>query len=178
MACRRPHRSLLQTALQVNNSEQLLHLSKKVIGETATHAIVNQSLFAHFCAGENEQDIQPVLRKLEAAGVGTILDYAAEKDIIEDSWPGLRYVSPSIKCANVRFCERHGMQQFFVVSLPSFLPPCSASSSQCASALRGAPPPCVQGRCSRSRICGRTTVRLQCKFGAGLHRYRLQVFPT
>ena len=135
-------------------------------------------LFAHFCAGENEQDIQPVLRKLEAAGVGTILDYAAEKDIIEDSGPGLRYVSPSIKCANVRFCERHGMQPFFVVSLPSFLPPCSASSSQCASALRGAPPPCVQGRCSRSRICGRTTVRLQCKFGAGLHRYRLQVFPT
>jgi len=55
----------------VNNSEQLLHLSKKVIGETATHAIVKQSLFAHFCAGENEQDIQPVLRKLEAAGVGT-----------------------------------------------------------------------------------------------------------
>ena len=55
----------------MNNSEQLLHLSEKVIGETATHAIVKQSLFAHFCAGENEQDIQPVLRKLEAAGVGT-----------------------------------------------------------------------------------------------------------
>jgi hypothetical protein len=40
-----------------------------------------QSFFAQFCAGEDEATIQPTLARLAQAGVGSILDYAAESDV-------------------------------------------------------------------------------------------------
>lgn len=65
----------------VQGSDWLLQTSTKIVGETVTHAVVRKSFFAHFCAGEDEKEIQPTLKKLEEAGVGAILDYAAEKDV-------------------------------------------------------------------------------------------------
>ena len=84
---------------QVKNSEWLLNVSKRVIGETATHGIVKASFFAHFCAGENELDMQPTLKKLESVGVGAILDYAAEKDVKEDDASDQRCVFWDDSCA-------------------------------------------------------------------------------
>eukprot|EP00667_Euglena_gracilis_P005982 EG_transcript_6024 len=68
----------------VQNADRLLQLSSRLVGESLTHAVVRRSFFAHFCAGEDEKDIRPVLQKLEEAGVGAILDYAAEKDIEDE----------------------------------------------------------------------------------------------
>jgi proline dehydrogenase len=37
-------------------------------------------MFGHFCAGEDQARIRPVLKKLDESGIGGILDYAAESD--------------------------------------------------------------------------------------------------
>jgi proline dehydrogenase len=44
------------------------------------------TFFAHFCAGEDGESIKPTIRRLQDAGIGGILDYAAEADL-ESSAP-------------------------------------------------------------------------------------------
>ena len=65
----------------VNHSESLLKLTRRVFGNTITDAILKATLYGHFCAGENEQRLQPVIAELRHNGIGGILDYAAESDI-------------------------------------------------------------------------------------------------
>mmetsp|Transcript_78327 Transcript_78327/g.227242 ORF Transcript_78327/g.227242 Transcript_78327/m.227242 type:complete len:572 (+) Transcript_78327:110-1825(+) len=64
----------------VNHAEDLLGLSRRILGNTVTDAILRATLFGHFCAGEDQKRIEPVLKKLDSVGVGSILDYAAESD--------------------------------------------------------------------------------------------------
>lgn len=71
---------LCQFPRLVQHSEQLLIASRKILGDRATDAILKATLYGHFCAGENQQAIGPVLQRLDQAGVGSILDYAAESD--------------------------------------------------------------------------------------------------
>mmetsp|Transcript_26166 Transcript_26166/g.40254 ORF Transcript_26166/g.40254 Transcript_26166/m.40254 type:complete len:580 (+) Transcript_26166:76-1815(+) len=72
--------NLCKIPIVVNNSEGLLRLSRKVLGGTITDGVLKASLYGHFCAGEDQKRIQPVLKRLDSAGVGSILDYAAESD--------------------------------------------------------------------------------------------------
>jgi len=65
----------------VNNAEPLLKLTRKVFGNYITDSILKATLFGHFCAGEDEQRIQPVISELRQSGIGGILDYAAESDV-------------------------------------------------------------------------------------------------
>lgn len=65
----------------MKRADSLLALSKRVIGERATLALARRTFFAHFCAGEDGASIQPTVQRLRAAGVGAILDYAAEEDV-------------------------------------------------------------------------------------------------
>ena len=65
----------------VNNSEALLKLTRRVFGNTITDAILKATLYGHFCAGEDEQRLQPAIAELRRNGIGGILDYAAESDI-------------------------------------------------------------------------------------------------
>eukprot|EP01102_Stenamoeba_stenopodia_P010392 TRINITY_DN3124_c0_g1_i1.p1 TRINITY_DN3124_c0_g1~~TRINITY_DN3124_c0_g1_i1.p1 ORF type:complete len:544 (-),score=116.62 TRINITY_DN3124_c0_g1_i1:2-1633(-) len=73
--------SMCGSAVFVNNCEKLLNLSKSVFGEKLTYAIVKRTFFAHFCAGESEEEIKPVMERLQKIGIGGILDYAAESDV-------------------------------------------------------------------------------------------------
>ncbi|KNC54025.1 proline dehydrogenase 1 [Thecamonas trahens ATCC 50062] len=65
----------------VAKSEDLLALSNKIFGKSLTEAVMRSTFFAHFCAGETGADIQPVVMRLKKAGVGSILDYAAENEL-------------------------------------------------------------------------------------------------
>jgi proline dehydrogenase len=58
----------------VKNSETLINTSKKVLGKTLTMWVIKKTFFAHFCAGENEKDIQPVMDKLRLAGIGCVVE--------------------------------------------------------------------------------------------------------
>ena len=62
----------------VKRAEKLYNLSLSVLGSKNTHYIIEKTLFRHFCAGVDEQDIVKPIKRLEEYGVGGILDYAAE----------------------------------------------------------------------------------------------------
>eukprot|EP01135_Chromosphaera_perkinsii_P007972 Nk52_evm44s1073 gene=Nk52_evmTU44s1073 len=65
----------------IKHCEALLSWSEKILGKNITMFFVRHSFFAHFCAGENENDVKAVVAKLGEAGIGGILDYAAESDV-------------------------------------------------------------------------------------------------
>uniref|UniRef100_H3G771 Proline dehydrogenase n=1 Tax=Phytophthora ramorum TaxID=164328 RepID=H3G771_PHYRM len=44
-------------------------------------ALLRSTFFGHFCAGQDVNEIRPVIQKLESAGIGAILDFAAEADV-------------------------------------------------------------------------------------------------
>eukprot|EP00618_Florenciella_parvula_P001226 CAMPEP_0119476612 /NCGR_PEP_ID=MMETSP1344-20130328/7058_1 /TAXON_ID=236787 /ORGANISM="Florenciella parvula, Strain CCMP2471" /LENGTH=563 /DNA_ID=CAMNT_0007510405 /DNA_START=82 /DNA_END=1773 /DNA_ORIENTATION=+ len=64
----------------VTNAEWLLKTAKGLVGASLVDAVVKRTFFAHFCAGEDEKTIRPKVESLETAGIGSILDYAAEAD--------------------------------------------------------------------------------------------------
>lgn len=68
----------------VDNAEKLLRVSYSILGDRLTDSILKKTYFAHFCAGEDEKEIMPVIYDYERHGIGSILDYAAEADIQED----------------------------------------------------------------------------------------------
>ena len=72
--------SLCRVRPLVRFSEPLLKYSRKVFGDWIVDSGLQMTLFGHFCAGTDEKSIQPVIQKLEQAGVGSILDFAAEDD--------------------------------------------------------------------------------------------------
>lgn len=64
----------------VQHSETLLSCSRQILGETIHSALLKATLFGHFCAGQDEKSIQPILRQMQKHGIGSILDYAREDD--------------------------------------------------------------------------------------------------
>ena len=68
----------------VNRANELLSLSRRILGAKMTENIVRQTFFAQFCGGESENDIVPTVRFLKKHHVGGILDYAAEADLASD----------------------------------------------------------------------------------------------
>lgn len=65
----------------VINADSVLRKSYRFLGTACTNAILKASFFGHFCAGEDEDSIRPTIKNLELAGIGSILDYAAENDV-------------------------------------------------------------------------------------------------
>eukprot|EP01043_Picozoa_sp_COSAG02_P015010 COSAG02_NODE_629_length_19328_cov_24.710333_9_plen_569_part_00 len=70
----------------VRNAEALLAGATRVLGSRAVELIVRPTFFQHFCVGEDVQDIAPVLARLRSAGIGGILDYAAEADLADEDF--------------------------------------------------------------------------------------------
>lgn len=65
----------------VAHADAVLRTTYKVLGKSVTEALVKSTFFKHFCAGETAQGIRPRVERLRKAGVGGILDYAAEADV-------------------------------------------------------------------------------------------------
>lgn len=65
----------------VRRARPLIAASDAVLGKRLTSFILRSTFFAHFCAGESQEELLPVLDRLREAGVGAILDYAAEADV-------------------------------------------------------------------------------------------------
>jgi hypothetical protein len=71
---------LCQIPWLVNNAETLLNVSRRLLGGWVVRQALQATMYGHFCAGEDKERIRPVLKRLERAGVGSILDYVAEAD--------------------------------------------------------------------------------------------------
>lgn len=73
--------SLCQFPSVVKRSSMLINLMYRVLGTSLSNKILRMTFFGHFCAGEHLDDIRKVLQDLHGKGIGTILDFAAEKDV-------------------------------------------------------------------------------------------------
>ncbi|CAE7550855.1 PRODH [Symbiodinium sp. CCMP2592] len=62
----------------VRHSVHLYDWSVKILGSRLAHLLLKKTLLAHFCAGEDSQDILPQVRKLARHNVGGILENCAE----------------------------------------------------------------------------------------------------
>jgi len=71
----------------IRNASFLYNLSTRVLGHTIPDSVIRASFFQHFCGGETEADLVPVIERLSANGVGAILDYAAEADVDKGTAP-------------------------------------------------------------------------------------------
>jgi proline dehydrogenase len=63
----------------ITYSEVMLRAAR-YISPSVTDALMRVTFYGHFCAGEDQVRIQPVIKMLDNFGVGNILDYAAESD--------------------------------------------------------------------------------------------------
>jgi len=68
----------------VDNSDTLLNYAQKMLGTRLLSSLLKPTLFGHFCGGEDLEGIKPTIQRLNSAGIGGILDYAAEADVEED----------------------------------------------------------------------------------------------
>jgi len=65
----------------VDNAGSLINMSRMVVGNTLTDAVLGQTFYKHFCAGKDTDSIRPKIEQLRNDGnVGAILDYAAENE--------------------------------------------------------------------------------------------------
>ena len=63
----------------------MLEWAGATLGPGVVAAVLKPTLFGHFCAGENEAEVLPVMQRLKSRGVGGILDYAAEADLVAEA---------------------------------------------------------------------------------------------
>lgn len=69
-----------QIPFLVRHAGTLLEGSARILGGAITDGLVRHTFFRHFCAGEDGEDVRPVIDRLGRHGIGPILDYAAESD--------------------------------------------------------------------------------------------------
>lgn len=73
---------LCRISFLVDYAEEILDVSKSILGTRITDSLLKATLYGHFCVGENPLQMAPIVKTLESsAGIGTILDYAAEQSI-------------------------------------------------------------------------------------------------
>jgi len=71
-----------QVKLLTKNARRLYNLGN-MISPSITESALRKTFFGHFCAGTDQDTIVPTVNKLKDAGIGAILDYAAEADVSE-----------------------------------------------------------------------------------------------
>lgn len=67
----------------VDHNEALMRMGKAVLGKKLFGAIMKQSFYGHFVAGEDRQSIKPAIHRMHSFGVKSILDYSVEEDVPE-----------------------------------------------------------------------------------------------
>lgn len=75
---------LCSSELLVKNNERLMRLTRAFLGKRAFEWIMRSTFYGQFVAGQDEQEIVPVIKHLSSFGVKTILDYSAEEDVPEE----------------------------------------------------------------------------------------------
>ena len=60
---------------------QLLHVTRKLLGQRMFDKLMKMTFYGHFVAGEDQESIRPLIQHNKAFGVGSILDYGIEEDL-------------------------------------------------------------------------------------------------
>lgn len=65
----------------VDHNMQLMKLGKKVLGQRLFRKLMKSTFYGQFVAGEDQDEIRPVIQRMQSFGVKSILDYSAEEDL-------------------------------------------------------------------------------------------------
>ncbi|XP_053325697.1 proline dehydrogenase 1, mitochondrial [Spea bombifrons] len=68
----------------VDKNQQLLKLSRKLLGQKMFEAMMKMTFYGQFVAGEDQEAIKPLIRRNRAFGVGSVLDYSVEEDLSQE----------------------------------------------------------------------------------------------
>ncbi|KAL0965656.1 hypothetical protein UPYG_G00284060 [Umbra pygmaea] len=68
----------------VDKNKELMDLSKKVFGQQLFERLMKMTFYGQFVAGEDHNSIKPLIRKNQAFGVGSVLDYSVEEDLTQE----------------------------------------------------------------------------------------------
>ncbi|XP_056385691.1 proline dehydrogenase 1, mitochondrial [Hyla sarda] len=68
----------------VERNQQLLQLSRKILGQNLFETIMKMTFYGQFVAGEDQEAIKPLIRRNRAFGVGSVLDYSVEEDLTQE----------------------------------------------------------------------------------------------
>ncbi|KAG7667511.1 hypothetical protein Ndes2526B_g07535 [Nannochloris sp. 'desiccata'] len=117
----------------VNNADTILSKSKSIFGSTLVNWVLKHTFYKQFVAGPDAAGIQPTLRRLRQAGVGAVLDYAAEDDVEAEEGPASRQppidtvISRTYKYEDEEACDRR--MENFLLSIDAARSPDEHSSS-------------------------------------------------
>ncbi|XP_066465764.1 proline dehydrogenase 1, mitochondrial [Tiliqua scincoides] len=65
----------------VQHAEQLMNLSRKLLGQHLFEKLMKVTFYGQFVAGEDQEAIKPLIQHNRAHGVGSVLDYSVEEDL-------------------------------------------------------------------------------------------------
>ncbi|XP_059844045.1 proline dehydrogenase 1, mitochondrial-like [Hypanus sabinus] len=68
----------------VNRQKELINLSRIVLGKWLFRQLMKMTFYGQFVAGEDQEDIKPLIRRNRSFGVGSILDYSVEEDLTQE----------------------------------------------------------------------------------------------
>ncbi len=61
-----------------------MKFANTVLGDRLFRLLMKATFYGHFVAGEDQEDIRPVISRMNSFGVKAILDYSAEEDLSEE----------------------------------------------------------------------------------------------
>ncbi|XP_055511845.1 proline dehydrogenase 1, mitochondrial-like isoform X2 [Leucoraja erinacea] len=70
--------------LLVDRHKELINLSRALLGRRLFRKLMKMTFYGQFVAGEDQDDIKPLIRGNRAFGVGSILDYSVEDDLTQE----------------------------------------------------------------------------------------------
>ncbi|XP_051888232.1 proline dehydrogenase 1, mitochondrial-like [Pristis pectinata] len=68
----------------VNRHRELINLSRILLGKWLFRKLMKMTFYGQFVAGEDQEDIKPLIRRNRTLGVGSILDYSVEEDLTQE----------------------------------------------------------------------------------------------
>ena len=86
------------------HSVEICKRLEKVVGPFLTYQVaVKPTIFKQFCAGEHQHELKKSIMDLDKAGIGSILDYAAEADEPEGEESMMRGMSAIAKDDKIKY---------------------------------------------------------------------------
>ncbi|XP_040013795.1 proline dehydrogenase 1, mitochondrial [Xiphias gladius] len=70
--------------LLVEKNKELMELTRKLLGQWMFERLMKMTFYGQFVAGEDHNSIKPLIRKNQAFGVGSVLDYSVEEDLTQE----------------------------------------------------------------------------------------------
>lgn len=68
----------------VDKNKEVMDLAKKILGQKTFDQFMKMTFYGQFVAGEDHNDIKPLIQKNHSFGVGSVLDYSVEEDISQE----------------------------------------------------------------------------------------------